>query len=133
VAGLVQATVTPIDRGLFDLHAEDGREWRALTSEQLGDVVTRERLRPVSEPPPGPDRTVIRGPYFALPELDGRDIAAVAVAVGCIGGCVLLGLETGWFAGLGLFLALLVLWGGYVLTAGVTPAEAEPPVELPAG
>ena len=50
-----------------------------------------------------------------VPALD--DVAAVGVVGGLIGGCVLLGLLAGWFAGLGLFFALLVAWGGFTLRA----------------
>lgn len=45
------------------------------------------------------------------------DVAAVGVMIGLIGGCVLLGLLVGWFAGVGLFFALLVLWGAVTLHA----------------
>jgi hypothetical protein len=51
------------------------------------------------------------------------DVAAVAVIAGCIGGCVLLGLETGWYAGAGLFCLLLVAWGLQHLLLAQRPVD----------
>jgi len=56
-------------------------------------------------------------------EVAVEDVAAVAVVVGCIGGCVLLGLETGWYAGAGLFCLLLVVWGLTHLLIAQRPAD----------
>lgn len=59
------------------------------------------------------------------PRVAREDVAAIAVASGLIGGCVLLGLEVGWWAGLGLFFGLLVVWGVLVLRgAAATPDQA---------
>lgn len=53
------------------------------------------------------------------PDLGRDDVATLAVVVGLIGGCVLLGLLAGWYAGLGLFFVLLVAWG--LLTLSTIP------------
>jgi len=58
---------------------------------------------------------------LTLPQLDVglADLGALALVAGILGGCTLLGLLVAWWAGLGLFFALLVLWGG----AAVAPTR----------
>jgi len=52
-----------------------------------------------------------------LPELALDDVAAIAVVVGLAGICGVVWVMVGWWAGLGLFFLLLVVWGLVTLEA----------------